>query len=380
MKKILHIFALVSIAFMSVGCGDKLYRETYRELDEILSHREEYFQQQLEKIQNEEQRLLEDVDKRERFEICYNIFSLSRSYQYDIAHKYSKEALNIAKEIGDPNLICRAEACLISAFTSGGLFTEAANVVQSANIEGVDSEVRRELYYNTVRYYSDQIDYINSTKYRSKQIGKLHIYADSIISLSPTKDYYYTYAKYSKDLCEDNYAQVIQELSAYLESGETSTHHRAILSFTLGYAYFEVGDIVNGLKFMTQSVGYDVAAAVRENRSIKSISEQFFAAGQTTMAERLIDIAFEDAKFYNARHRNLQVNTLLPIINEHRIATISRQRNILYSLLFVISILSIVAVVFGVIARRNAKIAKASKLTIQEQLNRLYEINSQLVE
>ncbi len=380
MKQILHILTLVSIIFICAGCGDKLYRDTYRELDEILSQRELYFQRQQEMIQSEEQRLLTNVDLVERFDICYNLFNLSRSYKYDIAHKYSKEALNIAKEIGDPNLICRAEASQISAFTSGGLFTEAARVVRTANIEGVDGEVRRELYYNTVRYFSDQIDYINNVNYRTTQINKLRSYADSVISLSPIKDYYYYYAKCTKEQSEDNYEQIIEDLSVYLESAEITTHHNAILSFALGYAYFKVGDIANGFRSMTRSVRCDVEAAVRENKSIKSISEQFFAVGQTSSADRLIDIAYEDAKFYNARHRNLEVNALLPIINEHKIATISRQRNILYSLLFLISILSVLAIVFVVIARRNAKVAKASKRTIQEQLNRLSEIHNQLLE
>ncbi len=379
-RGITQIFIAIVVSFVSVSCADNFYGEIAKELNEILSQRELYFKRQRELIEIEEQRLLQSHNLREQFDICYRLFNLSRSYKYDIAYKYASELIMLAETIGDADLIARAKGCQISTFTSGGIFSEAAEVVGTVDVSGVSDEVKRELYYNIVRFYSDNIDYVNDQKYKAEYTTELRQYADSIITLSPTKDFYYAYAKCYKELSDENYAQVAEDLSGFYGTTALSAHHNSIITFLLGYAYFELGDRQSGFDYMTLAVGYDVEAAARENRSIKTISEELFTAGQTKIAERLIEIAYEDANFYNARHRNLEVNSLLPIINKHKITTISRQRNILYSLLAVISVLSVVAVVFGVIARRNAKIAKASKRTIQEQMARLSQINSQLNE
>ncbi len=380
MRIFIYPLTLILFSLLTVSCQGDDYGKTISQLEVILDQRQSSFERQEELIQIQEQLLQKSTDPRERFEICSNIFSLSRSYNYDIAYKYSHMMLELATEIGDANLICLAQANQISTFTSGGLFTQADRVEQSIEIQGVDSLVRRELYYNIVRYYSDQIDYINSELYRSKQLEGLRRYTDSIVALSASHDYYYAYAKCYREMSDSNFSQVIKDLTSFYGSRPISAHHNSIITYLLGNAHHQQGDMEQAFKYMTLSVGYDVEAAARENRSIKTISEYFFSVGQTKIAEKLIEIAFEDAKFYNARHRNLEVNALLPIINKHKINTISQQRNTLYALLVVISVLSVVAVVFGVIARRNARIANRSKGTIQEQLEQISQVNAQLVE
>lgn len=380
MKTILGYILFFLLLLSPILSEARGYRATRDTLESLLSQREYYFDRQKGRIEQEEKRLLTTNDKRERFEICYNIFNLSRSYKYEIAYKYSNEALILAEEIGDPDLIGRAIASKISTFTSGGLFTEAADLVSGVDTSHISRDVKRELFYNIVRYYSDQIDYASQTEYKRLYTDNLQAYADSIIMLSPTKDYYYAYAKAYKELSNNNPRQAIVDLTDFYGSIECSDHHDSIITFLLGLAYLEVGEEAQGVEYLTKSVRHDVKAAARENRSIKTIAEYLFERDEVRISEKLINVAFEDAKFYNARHRNLEINTLLPIINRQKIVTISRQRNIVYGFFVVVTLLSIVAIVFGVIARRNANKIQQSKLIIQQQLQSISTINRQLVE
>lgn len=379
-RSITHIILTIATAFAVIGCGGGSYDHVTREVERLLSRREILFERQRDLIEIEEQRLMQSHNPREQFDLCYRLFNLTRSFKYDLAYKYATQLISLADQIGDVDLMARAQGTLISTYTSGGIFSEASKVVHSIDIAGVSDEVRRVLYYNIVRFYSDNMDYVNDARHKAKYSAELVRYADSIITLSPRRDFYRAYAECYKALAEENYAQVVTDLSSFYGSTSLSAHHNSIITFLLGHAYFEMGDTQKGFDYMTLAVSYDIEAAARENRSIKTISEELFAAGRTKIAEELIEIAYEDAKFYNARHRNLEVNALLPIINKHKITTIARQRNILYSLLAVISLLSVAALLFGVIARRNAKIAKSSKRTIQEQMARLSQINNQLSE
>lgn len=380
MQKLYKYLLTLCFTMTFTLCWANDYTLLRKNLEPILSERESYFDRQLKLIETEEAKLLQSDEKQTRFEICYNIFNLSRSYRYDIAYKYANESLNLAREINDPNLICRAQASKLSTFTSGGLFTEAAEIIRSVNTTNVNDEIKREYYYNVVRYFSDQIDYTSESKFRNRYIGKLINYADSIITLSRSEDYYFTYATAYKESSLGESQKAINALEKFYSDAEYSDHHAAITTFMLANEYFELGDETNGLKYIERSIYHDVRAAARENCSIKTLAQHLFENGEKKFSEKLINIAFDDAKFYNARHRNLEINTLLPIINEQRIQTISRQRNILYILLAIISVLGIGAVIAVIFARRSARIIEDSRRTIESQLKILAEINSQLME
>ena len=377
MKYVYHIIFLTLWALVSCN---SMYKDVSKELNNVLSERNDSFKRKLDSINIEEQKLLDTNNKLERFEIYYKLFNLTRSYQYDLAYKFANEALNIANEIGDPNLIIRAKASLISTFTSGGLFWQSSDIIRSIDITNVDSENRRELYYNIVRYYSDKIDYMNSSKNNSRYVDSLRLYTDSIINLSTSKDYYYAYAKAYNDMSYGKAQHAIEVLSDFYGSSEISAHHNSIITFLLAKNLFEIGDETKGVELLAKSVGYDIAAAAHENRSIMTMAEFLFEKGETSIAERLIAIAIDDAKSYNARHRNMQVNEVLSIINDSKISTINMHKNILYSLLSIVTLLSLIAIAFIFKIRSDSKVIKESRSTIQNQLNSLSEINYKLLE
>ncbi|MFR9561151.1 MAG: DUF6377 domain-containing protein [Rikenellaceae bacterium] len=374
-----YLLALLVI-LSSQMCWANDYTSILDDVEQTLSEREYYFDRQLKLIEEEESKLLRRNDKRERFDICYQIFTLSRSYKYDIAYKYSNEALNLALEIGDPNLILRALASKLSTFTSGGLFTEAADIIESASTAGVSDDIKREFFYNVVRYYSDQRDYASESEYLNRYSDRLISYADSIIELSSEVDYYHTYATAYKESTLGNVQKAIDALDAFYGNVVASDHHNSIITFLLANGYFDIGDSERGFGYLSKSMWHDTRAAAHENRSIKTLAQHLYDRGETKFSEELINVAFDDAKYYNARHRNLEINTLLPIINEQRIQTISRQRNILYILLGVISLLSVGAVVAVFVVHRTARRLQESKRIIEQQLESISAINNQLRE
>ncbi len=375
-----YIYPIILTIFLSLMSCNEQFKDVSRQLEKELSGRDDSFTRRLDTIKKEEARLLYTNDISERFDIYYGLFDLTRSFEYSLSYKYATEALNIAKQIGDPNLIAKAKAGLISTFTSGGLFPKAADVIRSLNLSGVNDETKREVFYNIVRYYSDQIDYMNVAKSNSRYLDSLRLYTESIINLSPHKDYYYTYAKAYYDMSFGNAKEALDDLTEYYDTSKNSAHHNSIITFLIAQNQFELGDYEKGSDFLLKSIGYDIDAAARENRSIMTMSEFLFDEGEKRMSERLIKIAIDDAKLYNARHRNMEVNEILSIINQSKISSINRRKNVLYVLLSIVTILTIVAIAFALRIRLDSKVIKKSKNIIQAQLDRLSEINNKLIE
>ncbi len=373
-----HIIFFMMIMLSAVSCTDE-YSSLKTSLRESLSQREESFATRLQQIKQEEERLLTTNDPRQRFEICNQLFKLSRAFKYEIAYKYANESLILAQQIGDPDLIVRAQAGMISTFSSGGLFTDAADVIAQVSTAGVSRESRREIYYNIIRYYSDFHDYKEPTKER-RYSKKLQPYVDSLLQLSTTNDYYTTFAKLFDGLVRQEPQQVIKVIESFYGTTDCTAHHNAILTFFLGMTYFDVGDTRRGFEFLSKSVAHDVESATRENLSFKTIGEELYNIGEYAIAQELTNAAFEDAIFYNARHRNLEVGTLLERMNRDKIATISGQRNILYWVLLLTTLLGVLAIIFGVIARRNSLRLHESKQIIERQLKDILLINKRLEE
>ncbi len=379
-----YIFCLL-ISLLSVVptlCSAQEYSAVYDSLELYLSQRDSYFELQVAKIEQEESKLLLTDVKREQFDICYKIFNLTRSYKYDLASNYAKKAESIAIDAADNDLYCMAMACKLSSFNSGGLFVLGAELIDNINLDDVGVDARREFYYNVVRYYSDHLDYLStsSSDLVDKTSSRLVQYADSVLALSAEKDYYWVYASAFKAFREKREEDVVAVIQDFYGQVECSNHHNAILAFLLSDAYFILDNEKLGVQYLTQSMGYDTRGAARENRSIKTMAQFLFSKGEKQFSDRLINAAFSDATFYNARHRNLEISTLLPIINQQKIEAVRHERNLVYIFSIIVTILTFAALWFLVLARRRSRMLTESATTITLQLEQLKQSHNQLIE
>ncbi len=338
-------------------------------LNMLLEQREESFSRLQSLIEREEQALVLATTPRERFDISYRLFNLSRSYRFDIAHKYSSEAMRLAKIVGNRDLICRASAAQISTLTSGGLFVEAIDIVNKSNLNGVNLDVKREFYYNTIRLYSDLVNYAADSEFQELYRKELLRYATLLVKSSANDDFYRAYAGGYIHNVQGQYLAMAELLQRfYSERGESiSAHHASIITFMLANAYSALGEGDSAAEVMSWSVMHDTDAGARENRSLKHMAQYLFERGEVEMADELINLALEDARFYNARHRNLEINSLLPIVNERKLAAANRQCTILKIFAIVISCLAFATIFWAVAATIVARKMASVKSSIEQQ-------------
>lgn len=85
--------------------------------------------------------------------------------------------------------------------------------------------------------------------------------------------------------------------------------------------------------------------------------------------------ALEDADYYNARHRKLSINPILPVIEQARMDSISRQRNqmVLIAVLCVL-LVCIVVCASMIVLRQNRKLLRRS-----EQLSEVSKIKDEYI-
>ncbi len=87
-----------------------------------------------------------------------------------------------------------------------------------------------------------------------------------------------------------------------------------------------------------------------------------------------------DANFYNARHRKIEVGSILPIIEKERFDAVEKQRNILIRSMFFISFLFLLLLIATIIIYKQFKKVIKARTIIGKQNKQLLQTNMQLIE
>ena len=97
-------------------------------------------------------------------------------------------------------------------------------------------------------------------------------------------------------------------------------------------------------------------------------------------AYQYIKIALDDAVIYNARHRKIEIGSILPIIEKERINAVENQRNTLIWLFSLVFILFVSFLGATLIIYKQLKKIKNARQIIQSQNEKLLMVNTDLEE
>lgn len=315
------------------------------------------------------------------------LFNEYKSYHYDSAYVYANRLLTVAQKEHDPTHVVEAKGAVLFCLLSAGLFKEASDIAQSMDLDGVDKEGRIAYYSLLARLHFDLSDYNHKEPFFSEYVRQGCQYSDSLLSLLPPGSKEALYAKAQRQMKLREYDAAIHSFEKYLKLSD-DVHEQAIVLSCLGYIYYKVkGDSDRSLHYMIQAAINDIRGAITETTALCSLASQLYEEGDVLRANRYISLAMEDAVFYNARHRKIEVGSILPLIEETRYQQLEESRNTLRIYFFIIIgllVLMCIAVVIiclqmkrGHTARRNT--AERNKL-LEEMNGKLEEANTKLEE
>ena len=150
---------LITLPVMAVN------QESLPHLDDILSHRKEYDNAKEQHISILKDCIVKYSSKEERLKIYELLYQEYYVYKFDSAQLYVDKALCLSRQIHNHyhtalNLIYKARL-----FSIGGLYSEAASMLDSIDISNIDKELRFQYYTTYFTLYSYRSDYCND-KYK----------------------------------------------------------------------------------------------------------------------------------------------------------------------------------------------------------------------
>jgi len=382
MRIIISALVILQFLFVQLLHADNLEKDL-TELDQLIRQKETFFQKKHDKILEIKDELKTVNTRRDisaTFEIYDELYSEYKSFVYDSAFHYVNRLNELARQMDNPDTLAEAQVKMGFILLSSGLFKESLDILGSIRTANLHPKTRKNFYTVIARTYYDLADYDNDEHFalNYKRIG--NVYLDSALVLMDENTSAYWSAMGLRRMKANDYEGAADAFSFLLSKFGISEHEYAIATSSLGYIYTLLGRTEEATDMLIKAAIADIRSSTRETVALRNLAVLLFDRGDIARAYRFIKIALEDATFYNARHRKIEVGAVLPIIEGERLATVEKQKGLLVRYAYLITILSILVIIFFFIIYIQLKRLKVVRGILQETNKNLQDINNNLLE
>ncbi|HER07686.1 MAG TPA: hypothetical protein ENO20_02145 [Bacteroides sp.] len=354
------------------------YMELIQELEKTLDQKSSYIEQKEAIIQKKKDALhsLESSHAlREQVLVNLQLVQEYQSFIYDSAQNYINRAKEIAYRLKDRSLIDHVKIREGFVLLSSGLFKEAIDSLSSVNPHVLNDSLKSTLYATLARAYYDLADYVRDPNFMPQYISQGNIYLDSsLLFVAPnTSEYWATESLQRMKQSDWNGSRNAFEY--WMTHFELTGHPYAIATSSLGHIYHMTGFPDEAIAYFARAAIADIKTATMETVALRNLANLLYEKGEEQRAYRYIIEALNDASFFNARHRKLEIGQILPIIEGEQMNVIRRQRDRITEFSVFISILSVALFFALMIILIFFRRLNKARLVIRESNEKLMEAN-----
>lgn len=193
-----------------------------------------------------------------------------------------------------------------------GLFDRARRLLDEVNPDSIGDQQKIAYYTQQSELNLYRAEMAQFTDYFNEYIERTKYYRQLVIQLAPkdSYDYIFNLATYTCETGDPDKA--IQMLEHYLLKLDDGTRNFSIVASTLAYFYQRKQMWDRQERFLLLSAISDAKGAVRENNSLRSLSEILMSRGENDKAYRYLYQSISEAQFYGSRLRLMQVGRMAP--------------------------------------------------------------------
>ena len=314
------------------------------------------------------------------YSLYNNLFTEYRSYIYDSAFVCVTNLLDISYTLNDLDKVTSSSIKMGFCYLSSGLFKEAFDILETINVNGCSDLTKIEYYICKSRLYYDLADYNNSEVFRSRYNEKGNEILDSAIVLLPVATSRYWSTVGLRRMKSNNDRGAIDAFRKMIDMREYTEHDLAIATSSIAYLYSLQGKMKEAKQYFIQAAIADVKSSTKEAVALKNLAQIVYDEGDVEHAVKYIHRALEDASYYSAKHRQLEIGYILPIIEEERTNLVEKQKDrIGLVLIFSFTLLVLLIVAFSIIWMQLKRLNQAKQI-IQKTNDDLVLLNSNLME
>lgn len=351
-------------------------------LDKALAEVDTYEGEKKERIKKLEHEISASKNQsvQQQFDLNMRLYEEYSTYNYEAAFSIILDLESIARKMKDPVRIEYVKMRLGFILLSSGLFKEAFDSFKAVNSKGLPDSLKSEYYALQARAYYGLSDYNKDNYYSHINRNAGSRYIDSALMIIPSNAYEYLYLKGLRAIKENDHEAAKAIFKNLLSDFHLDYHQFAIATSTLSDLYINIGDDAIAIDLLAKAAIADIKSSTRETTAILNLARLLNEQGDVERAYTYIKRASEDAEFYGARQRKIQVSAILPIIAGLRLDNSEAQKRVLIFYSSIITLLSVLVIVFAIIIYKQVKKLKRAEKTIVASNESLKKTNLLLLE
>lgn len=351
------------------------------ELDQVLSRRNDFRKIKINRLDSLAG--LMNITRSSNEDRWATLLSLTREYQtykFDSAWYYSNLLSKLALESKDQHLIQQARLENGITLTYSGLFKEALDTLNQVSLKELNKERVRSWYANISRLHFDMSDFNQQEYYSTMYNETALLYSDTLINMCEAGQLDDLNFRAVKNLRMGNLKRAETIYKKLASKYDHDKRLMAIVYSSLGHIYLEMGKTEDAIVNLAISSIFDNQLCIKETVSLRSLANLLNQLGHFNRAYDYIQYANEDANFYGARHRKLQISSVMPIIENKLVSEITLQKERLTRHLQLITVLSVLGIAFFIIVILQLRRIREADKKLMASNEALQKLNLQLFE
>jgi hypothetical protein len=344
-------------------------------LNTVLADKDRYVKQKTDRIDELKKQVGQAGNINKKYNIYQQLYNEYKNFSYDSAYNYAKKLQATAALLNDPGRMASAKMELGFTLISSGMFKETLETLNNINLQYLSANDKVEYYFLMARSYFDLSDFDRNVDYSATYNPKGIACIDSALSYAVPDTYNYLALKGLQALRTSNNDAGVKYYNALLQLKNLTPNQFAVSACSLSYICEVQGKQDQSTQLLIQAAIADIQSATKETVAIYKLADFLYKKGDLNNAFIYIKQAMDDATFYGARHRQVAISSILPIIEAQRISTVEQQKRSLFIYSSIITVLVLFVVVFAVIIFRQLKKLRIADDLIKEANVSLQESN-----
>ena len=379
------LFSLILVT-SCVTVDNSVYEEHLKKMDAALEMADEYVRVKEQRISTIENLLhSRGVTKLQKYHVYGQLYQEYFTFQFDKAKEALDNQILLAEELGEGDL--REDAMLKKALllTNAGFFHEASCIFDNLDTLALNQGQMVEWYNARQKFLYDYQEYLRTSDFVIRDADKIKLYQDKVLSSTPSSSVLNRHMRIRRMLEEQEYGKAYEENLRFIMSLNPDDHDYAVQTYWQGFICENLDRPAEMIKWWVESAICDVRGAVKDNASLCSIAVNLTGPADTERAFRYIRISLDDAVFYNAKLRKVQIASTMPWIETEYVAGKERQykeRNgyLLFTIMIALLFMTICIYTIGLYVRgtRSAKVIEKKNLQLAEYTRSIIDVEENL--
>lgn len=363
-------------------------------IDKAIEQSDKYVLNKTKRIGQLKTQLAEAHNQSAAYDISYKLYQEYLPFVNDSAIFYLNNCANLARQMGNESLAGGCMALIALSCSNAGLYLDSESILKDIDhqqLHGTDLG----LYYNACAHVAGEMEYYGNFTPTRRQYGKrAGEYRLLLMRYLPANHKYSRQCKETMAHANGNYNKALELNTQWLKSVRRGSTDYALVTFYRYLEYKALGDSIQMMRWLAESVLCDIKNAVMDQGSMWEMANLLMSAGDVDRSYRYICFTSDCADRFGSRQRLSRISPLLSRIaqsykaKEEKSNHSLRITNTLISIMAVMLLLAITVLY----RQRNRLVATRDQLaTSNEQLkesnlqlsglnSQLSELNSQLSE